>query len=214
MNKKIAQIIAVLSVAVGIMVIVGWLLDITVLTSIMPQWIRMKIATATCFVFSGATVFVLAMENERIREIKQVILVVFSMLIVLIMGTLFLGSIFGFQSGMENFAFVDIHETVTPIFQGRPAVPTMIDFLLISVIGLMYVVKGFSKVSFNLIGSIIGVIGAIGIIGYILNIPLLYYEIPGFSNAIAVHTTALFVLLGLAILLISKHKQKPSPQKI
>lgn len=206
-NIKIAHNIAWLSIAVGIMVIVGWLFDITVLTSILPQWIRMKFATALGFIFSGIIVHFLALKNGTWTETKRIALTMFPMFLILIMGTLFLGSIFGFQTGMENIAFVDVHELKTPIFQGRPSVATMFSFLLIASIGILHNFKKTKKETFSIIGKTVGIIGFVGVIGYMLNSPILYYEIPGISNAIAIHTTALFALLGLAIYLL-KAEQK------
>lgn len=205
MNKlKIAKIIAVFSIVVGLVVMIGWYLDIIILTSILPQWIRMKVATALCFIFSGIVVYFLTFGKSKMREVAQIFLTIFPMFLVLIMGTLFLGSIFGFQSGMENISFVDIHELKTPIFQGRPSVATMASFLLIAFIGFSFNFNRSTKKTFSIIGLIVGIIGLIGVIGYIVNLPFLYYEIPGYSNAIAMHTTLLFALLGLAIYSIGK----------
>lgn len=207
-TKKIAQIISVLSFLVGLMVIVGWYLDITVLTSISPDWIRMKVATAACFILAGIVVFVISLERDKHEVLRQVSLSICPMLMILIMGTLFLGSIFGFQTGMENIAFVDRHEVATPLFQGRPAVPTMVSFILIAAIGLMYNFSLIKRKTFYIIGGITGVLGAIGLVGYITGIPFLMYEIKGFSNAIAIHTTTLFALLGIALVLIGEGKAK------
>jgi len=207
MNKlKISRIIAGLSVTVGLMVMVGWYFDIVILTSILPQMIRMKVATALCFVFSGIIIYFLSFEKEEKKEINQIVLTVFPMLLVLIMGTLFLGSVFGFQTGMENISFFDIHELKTPIFQGRPSVLSMISFLLIAFIGLLFNINKPSKNTFTVIGLIVATIGLVGVLGYITHIPFLYYEIAGFSNAIALHTTILFSFLGLSIFLIGNEK--------
>jgi hypothetical protein len=183
---------------------IGWYLDIVVLTSILPQWIRMKVATAICFIFAGIITFSLTINDEAKQDIRQTILIIFPILLILIMGTLFFGSIFGFQTGMENASFIDRHEIATPIFQGRPSVATMVCFILIAMIGFLSSVNRNTKKIFIIIGSAVGTIGTIGIVGYIAEIPYLYYEIPNFSNAIAIHTTILFSLLGLAIFLIGK----------
>lgn len=207
MNKNLlAQIIAGISLVVGVMVIVGWYLDITVLTSISPNWIRMKFATAVCFILSALIVFIFTLKKNEGAIIKQTLLAICPMLIILIMGTLFLGSVFGFQTGMENIAFLDRHEIATPFFQGRPAVPTMVNFILIAIIGFLYNFGISSKKTFLTIGAIVGGLGLIGLMGYIFNVPFLMYEIKGFSNAIAIHTTILFSLLGLALLFVAKDK--------
>lgn len=204
---KMARMIAGISIVVGCLVIVGWYLDITILTSILPQWIRMKFATAISFIFSGIIIIFLSLKKESWQETRRIILTIFPMLLVLVMGTLFLGSIFGFQTGMENIAFVDVHELNTPIFQGRPSVATMICFLLIACVGVLYNFNRSTKTTFCAFGSIIAVIGSVGLIGYIVNQPFFYYEIPGFSNAIAIHTTILFALLGASIYLIGREQE-------
>jgi len=205
---KIVQIVAGISIAVGLIVMLGWYLDITLLTSILPQWIRMKFATALCFVFSGIVVYALSFRREERKISRQIILTIFPTLITLIMGTLFSGSIFGFQTGMENIAFIDIHEVNTPIFQGRPSVATMIAFLLIAFIGFLCNFNRPTRRVFSLIGLIVGTIGLVGVAGYLSNLPILYYEIPGLSNAIAANTTTLFALLGLAIFLIGREQEE------
>jgi len=207
MKGVIPKLISIVSILVGLMVIVGWYLDITVLTSISPEWIRMKFATAVCFVLSGIIVYVLSMEKDKSEMLKMALLSICPMLLVLIMGTLFLGSIFGFQTGMENIAFVDRHEVATPIFQGRPALPTMINFMLIALIGFLYSFRFAQRKALLAVGLIVGIIGAVGLIGYITNIPALMYEIKGISNAIAIHTTTLFALLGVALVFIGKNKE-------
>lgn len=203
-TKIISQLIAIIAFLIGVMVMFGWYMDNTLLTSISPNWIRMKFATALCFCLSGIVVFLLTTKEKEKKILKQTILAIAPVLIILIMGILFLGSIFGFQSGLENIAFVDKHEIATPIFQGKPALPTMISFMLIAVIGLLYNFDRVSKKVFYIIGSIVCILGTIGVIGYVLKNPYLTYEIPGVSNAIAIHTTILFSLLGLSLILTGK----------
>jgi hypothetical protein len=205
---KIAKIIAGLSIVVGLIVMLGWYLDITILTSILPMWIRMKFATALCFVFSGIIVYFLSFRKEEKKELKQIVLIIFPMLLVLVMGTLFLGSVFNFQTGMENIRFIDIHELKTPIFQGRPSLVTMIISLLIACLGFLYNFNEPTKKIFYTIGLSIGALGLMGVLGYVVHIPFLYYEIPGLSNAIAFHTTSLFALLGFSIFLIGNRQDK------
>lgn len=188
--------------------IIGWYLDLTILTSILPQWIRMKFATASCFIFSGIIVHFLTLKKEEQKVLRQIILTIFPVLLVLVMGTLFLGSVFGFQTGLENITFIDVHEITTPIFQGRPSVATMISFLLIALLGFLFNFGSPERKTFSAIGLIVGIIGAVGAVGYVVNAPLLYYEIPGISNAIAVHTTCLFALLGSAIFLIGQKQEE------
>jgi hypothetical protein len=207
-NTKIVQIIAGLSVVAGFVVMIGWELDITVLTSVMPEWIRMKFSTAACFVFSGIVIYALTLIGEERRSFQRILLIIFPSLLILVMGTLFLGSVLGVQTGLENISFIDVHEINTPIFQGRPSVATMIAFILVALVGFLVNTKKGTNIPLIIVGCIVGAIGTIGVIGYLADLPILYYEIHGISNAMAVHTSTLFAFLGLAIFKIGKEQQK------
>ena len=207
------KFISAVSILVGVVVIIGWYLDITILTSISPNWIRMKFATAACFIFTGFIVYFLSIKKDDKEFLRYIFLTLCPLLLILIMGTLFLGSIFGFQSGMENIAFVDKHEVATPIFQGRPALPTMINFVLIALAGLFYNFNRGGKKMLSIIGWIVGVLGLIGVVGYVTGNAFMMYEIKGISNAIAIHTTILFTLIGLALVLIANQKITLSNEK-
>jgi hypothetical protein len=50
---KIAKIFAGIIFLAGIIVVIGWLLDIEVLKSILPYWVTMKFTTAISFILSG-----------------------------------------------------------------------------------------------------------------------------------------------------------------
>ncbi len=202
--KKIAQAVSVFTFLVGVMVMVGWFLNITVLTSILPHWIRMKMATAVCFVLTSVILFIIVQRSDTKNERRSILMVILLLAVIMIMGTLFLSSVFGFQTGMENIAFTDVHEISTPIFAGRPSVATMINFILIATIGFLCNLNRCTKKTYYSIGAIIASIGTVAVIGYVFNNSYLTYEIPGISNAIAVHTTILFVLIGTALILLGK----------
>lgn len=206
-NTKLVRIISGMCVVAGFAVMIGWELDVIVLTSVMPEWIRMKFSTAVCFVFSGIVIYAMTLIGEERRAFQRIILTIFPSLLVLVMGSLFLGSVLGVQTGLEDISFIDVHEINTPIFQGRPSVATMIAFILIALIGFWVNTKRGTKISLIIVGSIVGIIGAMGVIGYLVDLPILYYEIPGVSNAMAILTSVMFAFLGLAIFKIGEGQQ-------
>ncbi len=201
-KTKIINTIALLSVIVGFVVMIGWYFDSATLTSILPIWTRMKSATAMCFIFSGIIIYFLNFNDFKRKARRQSVLLIFSTLIILIMSALFLGAVFDFQTGLEDISFISEHEIITPIFQGRPAVVTTFSFLLIAIVGIVSSFNDRSRKLFLFAGSTISIIGLIGVIGYLTGFNFLYYEIKGFSNAIALNTSILFSLLGVAIFLI------------
>lgn len=205
MNKlKIARILAGISVVVGIVVMIGWYFDSQLVTGIAADWTRMKFSTALSFVFSGIIVYCLTLKEERGAEVRQIVLTVLPMFLVLIMGTLFLGSVFNFRTGLESVSYLSAHDLQTPIFAGKPSLASTINFLLVALIGFLFNFGTHTNRFLVSAGSAIAALGFLGLIGYAFNVPFLYYEIPGFSNAIAIHAAGLFILLGLAIFLTGR----------
>jgi len=58
-KRKTAKALSLIVSAVGIVVIVGWILNIGILKSLSGNWISMKFDTAIAFVFSGISLYVL-----------------------------------------------------------------------------------------------------------------------------------------------------------
>jgi hypothetical protein len=53
--KKLSLIFSYIVALVGLLVLIGWIGDITVLKSISPYWISMKANAAICFLLAGST---------------------------------------------------------------------------------------------------------------------------------------------------------------
>jgi hypothetical protein len=51
--ERIALGATLMVIALGVLDIIGTILNVTLLTSVAPQWVRMKIITAVCFVLAG-----------------------------------------------------------------------------------------------------------------------------------------------------------------
>ncbi len=62
MSKKsrIAEVLGVVVLLLGLVVMLGWIFDISVLKSILPVWVTMKFSTALCFFLSGFTLYFIA----------------------------------------------------------------------------------------------------------------------------------------------------------
>jgi hypothetical protein len=193
-----------LSLAVGIaglMVITGWVLDIGVLKSILPGWISMKLSTAFSFLLSGISLYFIALALEGEFEKAQVVLCITSLLLVLIMGTLFLSSLLEVYTGVEDLFIKDKGNLVKSVAPGRPSVPTMANFMLMVVAAMITILNpGKLQPKLKIIGIIIGTVGALAVAGYIFKAPLLYYYIAGMNSAMAMHTALLFVLLGAGLI--------------
>ncbi len=51
--RRVAWVATVSVIAIGVLDIIGTILNVTLLTSVAPQWVRMKVITGMCFVLAG-----------------------------------------------------------------------------------------------------------------------------------------------------------------
>jgi nitric oxide reductase large subunit len=78
---------------------------------------------------------------------------------------------------------------------------TMFNFILIASAGILTTLNPSNlRSKLKIIGVTVGLIGTLAVVGYCLNAPHLYYYIEGVNSAIACHTAALFIVLGIGFL--------------
>lgn len=188
----------------GVLVMMGWIFDINILKSISPTWVSMKFDTAITFLFSGITLYFIIRAVEGEFDKAQVALSITTLIIILLMGILFFSAFLGIHTGAESLFIQEAAGTIKTVTPGRPSVPTMLNFILIALAGILTMLNP-EKVQLRLkiIGYVVGTIGALAIVGYIINAPLLYYFIEGRNSAMACHTAILFVLFGTGLLCLS-----------
>lgn len=73
----------------GLAVMAGWIFNIGMLKSLSPAWVSMKFTTAIAFVASGATLYFIVRAGEGEFDKAQVALFITSLIIMLLIGTLF-----------------------------------------------------------------------------------------------------------------------------
>jgi len=201
MNRiAVAKILSLLISASGLAVMAGWLFDIGALKSLGTALVTMKFSTAFSFVISGVSLYFLARAREGEPDTSQVALFITSFILILLMGLIFFSAVLNIRTGIEEL-FVKDSGGIKSVLPGRPSVPTMINFLLIALVGILTMVNA-ENVRFKLrtIGCIVGFIGALALLGYCIDLPVLYYYIEGKNSAMALHTAGLFVLSGAGLL--------------
>jgi hypothetical protein len=200
-KRKIAKALSLVVIITGIMVIIGWVFDISTLKSISSSWISMKFDTAIAFVFSGITLYFIVRAQEGEFDTAQVALAITSLIIILLMGILFSSALLGIRTGIEDLFIKETSVSAKTVIPGRPSVPTMINFIFIALAGIVTMLNPEKLPSkLKIIGLVVGLVGAVAVVGYIINAPLLYYFIAGVNSAMAFHTALLFVLLGMGLL--------------
>lgn len=203
MNRLlIVKILSFLVMIAGVLVMFGWIFDIGILKSISPNMATMKFTTALCFIASGVVLYSATQKGREDSFMVQAILPSAILFILLLMVTLLISSIFGFNIGLDSFFIQEKAGAVNTVIPGRPSIPTMINFTVITLAGIS-ILANFKK-SLAYPGSIILLIGSVAALGYIFNQPVLYYLIPGINTAMALNTAMLFILIGIGFILCGK----------
>lgn len=210
MNKlPIVKIISYLVVTVGAMVVVGWIFDIGVLKSVLPNVETMKFTVALSFIASGMILYSIAKEREGDSFILQTITPALVLLILLFMTTSLISLIFKINIGIDNIFIVEKAGAINTVIPGRPSVAAMINLILISVCSmLVFVNSSKQKIFLMIVGSINIITGGVAIIGYLIGVPLLYYYIPNVNTALAIPAALLFILMGVGFILCGNTASK------
>ena len=203
-NRKRGKILSLIVVLAGILVMAGWIADIPFLKSIIPGWASMKFNTAVCFVLSGILLYSIIRMIEGHRDWAQVVISITSLIILLIMGTMFFSYLLGVHVGAEEMFIKDSDISSGDGRPGQPAFLTIISFLLIALSGV-FALLGFSPSSlqYKIIGFSVIVIGALALIAGIIRMPFIYAYSGDVKAGMAIPAGALFLVLGMGYLCLS-----------
>lgn len=203
-KTKTAKILAAATSLAGTAVMAGWIFDIGVLKSISPSWISMKFDAAIAFALSGITLYFIARAREGEFDRAQVALSITILIIILLMGILFFSALLGIHTGAEDLFIKDTDHSAMTVVPGRPSLPTMVNFMLIALAGILTMLNPEkSRPKLKIIGFTVATIGALAVAGYCLNAPLLYYFLEGINSAMPLHSAVLFVLSGTGLICLS-----------
>jgi|SRR3989344_2522987 len=201
-NRNIlpAKILAIVAVSVAVIVLFGWIFNIPFLLSISPSWPTMKFISALCFLLSGFMLYALAIKQERSSAGADLTVQLSVILIFLLVVPIFISSIFDVRLNLENFLVKEAESAMTPV-PGRPSIGTITAFFFIVLIGIFDWFSASRGIFWS--GVVVGAIGAMASSGYILNFSQLYHFFGGVSAGMALHTSLLFIFLGIGYCLIS-----------
>jgi HAMP domain-containing protein len=205
-NLKIVKIISAIVVVVALLVITGWIFNIEFLRTVIPNVTAMRLLTAICFLGCSLSLFSLAkLKEKNFDSTTYIIYLIIGSFFVLLLMVISVFNILGVNfnlEGMINPNYVDNAKTF-PV--SVPSISTMFLFVLISLTGFVNI---FCSVCSRIITKIIGFINSIVavsvILGYLFGIPSMYFAISGISNAMAIHTAVLFLIIGIALVLLNK----------
>ena len=203
--KTVVPLICIFTTLVAVLVIFGWLLDISFLKTLLPGAITMKFSTALSFLSSSTCLWFIYRQEMYESTWADVVIPVTTLSIMILMGVILFSIIFGFTTGFDDLFVEPTAESLFSNTPGRPSLATMISFFSIAAMA-MASMSGESwkfRVRFYLfLGLGVSLTGAVALTGYALGMPLLYYAYLGVSNAMAIHTAGLFFLMGVGFQLL------------
>ncbi len=195
--KRFSQAAGIFAILVGGAVLVGWILDLSVLKSVLPGLVSMKANTALCFILGGASLWLLGSGKggKRTRQIGQL-----AALSIASIGLVTLGEyLFSWDAGIDQLLFRGPAGGVGTSNPGRMAVLTALNFILLGLALLsldLETRRGYRPADFFTL--LITLISITCLTGYAYGAKPLYGI--GFFTTIAVHTAATFVILSIGLL--------------
>lgn len=191
-----ARFCALAVATLGIAVLIGWMLDIAVLKSVLPELVTMKANTALGFVLAGGSLF--AANWSKTAAVWRRAQFVLGALVVLI-GLLTLGEYaLAVDLGIDQLLFQAPVEPISMTPSGRMAVATAAGFSFTG-LALLLLDCRRGRIGAQVAALIGNLIGVLALLGYAYNVTTLYGI--GAYSGVALHTAAGFVVINLGVLL-------------
>lgn len=201
--KYFSRIASATVMLAGSLALVGWILDIVILRSVFPGLPQMMGNTALGFVLAGVSLWLVGThpaQSEMERRQRRIAHVCACGVVLLGLVTL-AQYVFGWDVGIDQVLMKDMAGAVDTSIPGRPSPHSAGAFILVG-LALLFLDLEVSrrKVRPAQYLALLGVTGALlALFGYAYNVAFLY----GISDytGMALHTTVLFILLFVGILL-------------
>src|SRR3984893_14751068 len=190
-----------IAMAVGGLVLVGWMLGMRTLASVFPHYTTMKPNTAFCFVLAGLSLWLLRLPSSQAVEFnpKHGRLGQICAVLVAIIGLLTLGEIFlNLNLGIDQILLRDTL-TDSRVPPGRMSIPCAFGFIMLGSSLFFLGRKSPRDVMAAQILALIGLVDALlAFLGYVYGVHGLYAV--SHYTTMAGHTALVFVVLCLGAL--------------
>ncbi len=201
--KLLSKISSIILVAIGTLVIVGWLFNIPVLKSVLPGIISMKFDTALCFIFSGIVIWLL--NNENLSFTQKVIFFFCSIFIVVMAAIQSCEYLFNRNLGIDELFIKDDLISAATTYAGRMAPATTLCFLLA---GSVFFMLFFKLRNYKIAHTIVLFLFALSVFsfsGYLYGVEV-FYGLLFYTTKMAIHTSFSFIILSIGLLTIQGNK--------
>ena len=127
--SRVTTLCGAAAALVGVTVLAGWWLDLSVLKSVLPGHVSMKPNTALGFALAGAALLLLSARpaSPRSQRVGRWL----ALLVVLIGGLTLSEYVFGWRPGIDELLFKDDPNAAATLIPGRMAPSTAFSFLLL-----------------------------------------------------------------------------------
>lgn len=189
-----ARVLAISVAAVGLVVLLGWALDVTLLKSVIPGAVSMKANTAVCFTLVGAAIYLLVGADSKtsIRRIAAGL----SGAAGLIAAASLAEIVSGVDLRIDQLLFNDL--AAGGLSPGRMSPLTAAFFIALSASSVLIALRPVYWLSQAF--SVVTAAGSLGaVVGYFVDAQFLYGALPG-TTPIAVHTAFAMLMLSAAVL--------------
>ena len=195
--KLFSQLCGLITAALGLTALAGWLIGSKILTGIRADYIPMAPNTAISFIILGISLYALITERKPAVKLSRI-----GVAVILILSFIrFIELSVNINLNVDQWIFRVPAERLGFIPTGRMALPTALNFLFASVAILLASSLRKRLVFYVLTRALAGLITFIGLVfcvGYIYGAPLLY---GGATIPMALNTAIAFFVLGLGLVI-------------
>ena len=196
--KRYTQISGAIAITIGVLVLIGWLFDISVLKSVWPGWVSVKANTALAFILIGLAFLFSRSDSIILTRVSRVCAALAG-----VMGLLALSQYaFGWNLGVDQLLFSEPAGAVGTSHPGRMAPEAALCFVLLA--GAEWIAGGSRRAYWSSLASAVAGL----LVATLALASMLCYLTPSLGafgwwglTIMAVPTAATFAVLGLAVIL-------------
>ena len=193
--RHLAQTIGLAVALMGLVVLLGWVLNVKILKAVVPGLATMKANTAIGFVLTGVGLALLSYPREPGRGLSRARGCAL-FVIALSLATL-AEYLFGLNLGIDELLFRDPQELVpVKLPNGRPGFTTALSFLMTGFALLL--IRGPSTVAAQFLACLAGLTAAFSVAGYLFREEAIIFNSQ--YTSMAIHTALGFVALTVGLL--------------
>lgn len=195
--RKSLLFISTVTLAVPLIVLLGWVLEIRQLTSILPSYQTMKPLTASCFFLLG--LFLVLRTFKQPKSPNYIISAfICGLCVCTISGLTLAEELFSINYGIDTLLFPELVRMENIATPGRPSAGTSLAFFILGFGVLCSLISRNITIWLSQISGLISIfIGLTAICGYLITASSLYRSF--LFSTMALHTSILFVLAGIGV---------------